>query len=138
MRQLVAEGMPRLGRGLYPLAGCVQWYVAYWETRAKGRLGSEDKDEGQKLKNLLARAKLEEATGHLIPRKEVYDAQAAAYLRLGNWFDTLAATLGREFQWSGDVVKLVRARLDEARDDYARDVAEYLPPEAKANERKRG
>jgi hypothetical protein len=133
----VNEGLPRHGRGLYPLAGCVQWYVAYWETRAKGRLGSEAKDEGQVLKNQLARTKLEEATGHLIPRKEVFDAQAAAYLRLGNWFDTLAASLAREFHWSGDVVKIVRARLDEAREDYARDVAEYLPPEAKADERNR-
>lgn len=126
MRQLTIEGLPRVGRGLYPMRGCVQWYVAYWESRAKGRMGDTTKLEGQELKNALTKAKLQEATGHLIPRKEVMDVWTSAYLRLGKWFDGLAASLGREMNWNTDTIKVVRARFDEAREDFATDSAEYI------------
>lgn len=127
VRQLTNDfDMPKVGEGLYPMRGCVLWYVEFWESRAKARMGDTTKTEGQHLKNQLTKAKLEEATGHLIPRKEVVDVWTSTFLRLGKWFDGLAASLGREMNWPADTIKVVRARLDEAREDFATDSAEYL------------
>ena len=140
LRQLVPEGMPRLGRGTYPLKGCVQWYVRYWKDKAENRGGTDpERREGQTLKNQIARAKLEEATGHLIPRKDVMQVWTSAYLRLGKWLDGLASSLAREAGLNTDTARILRSRLDEAREDFARDSQEYIePPEGgKADAKKR-
>lgn len=127
LQQLVEdEHMPRIGRGIYEIVPCVHWYIAYVEARTQGRLGDEGKREGQHIKNKLMLTKLQEASGDLIPRKVVMDVWTSAFLRLGKWFDGLAASLGREFGWSAETIKAVRLRLDEAREDYAKDSAEYI------------
>lgn len=118
--------MPRIGRGLYPLKGCVQWYVNYWKDRANGREASTGKLKRQDLENKILEARMLEATGHLIPRAEVVQVWEAAYLRLGKMFDGLPASLSRELHLSTDTARILRARLDEARANFARDSAEYI------------
>jgi len=38
IQQLVGEGLPKAGKGKYPLVPCVHWYLKYWEDRALGRV----------------------------------------------------------------------------------------------------
>lgn len=38
IQQLVGEGLPKAGKGKYPLVPCVHWYLKYWEDRALGRI----------------------------------------------------------------------------------------------------
>lgn len=129
--QLVAEGMPRKGRGLYPMAGCVQWYIRYWQTRAQGRADPR-RMASLDLKDDLIRAKLQKETGDFIGRKEVVQVWTATFLRLGKALDGLGPSLGREFSLSTDVIRGLRERTDEFRENFARDSAEYIEaPEVK-------
>lgn len=127
MRQLTQEGLPRQGRGLYKLKACVLWYVDYWRSRAEGRSDPE-RQQTSSLKNKVLAAKLAKETGEYIPRAEVMQVWTAAFLRLGKHFDGLATSVGRELSWSTDTIRTVRARLDEGRENFARDSAEYIDP----------
>lgn len=135
VRQLVDEGLPRIGRGLYPLKGCVHWYLNYWKSRALGREGDADKKLKTSLETQLLQSKVQEATGHLINRQEVVMIVSAAFLRLGKMMNALPTSLGREMSWAPDTIRIVRKRLDEARENYVRDSAEFIdvvedPPDA--------
>lgn len=120
------EGMPKRGRGLYPLKACVQWYVAYWKDRALGREADTGKKRRQDLDTQILEAKLQEATGHLINRVEVVQVWSGAFMRLGKMLDGLPSSLGRELNWSTDTTRIVRARIDQARDNFVRDSGEFI------------
>src|SRR3972149_11838940 len=38
IHQLVQEGMPKVGRGQYPLIACIHWFIKFWQDRAEGRI----------------------------------------------------------------------------------------------------
>jgi len=118
--------MPKRGRGLYPLKACVQWYVKYWRDRALSREGGEGKKRQVDLDNALKEAKLQEATGHLINRAEVVQTWSGAFLRLGKMLDGIPSSLGRELNWPPDTLRIVRARIDDARENFVRDSAEFI------------
>lgn len=141
--QLVTEGMPRIGRGLYPLAGCVQWYVNYWKLKAEGR-ANPTRQEGDLLRNQVLAAKLAKETGDFVPRKEVVNIWTATFLRIGKSLDGLGASLNREFGLPADVQAGMRERIDEYRANFVRDSAEFIdaaqveaaaPPPAKGKTR---
>lgn len=120
--------MPRLGRGLYPLKGCVQWYVNYWKERATGR-ADPSRQATSDLRNQYLQARLAKETGDFIPRKDVMNVWSSAYVRLSKFLDGIAPALGRELGWSTDVVRQVRQHIDHGREDFVRDAAEYLKQE---------
>lgn len=138
LQQLVVEGMPRQGYGLYPLAACVQWYLGYWQKRATGRVDKANDPRRVKREDIetaMLEAKYQEQTGHLISRVAVVQVVSAGFLRLGKAMDGLATALGRELNWSSDTVRIVRARHDEMRRNFVRDSREYIdvvedPPKA--------
>ncbi len=117
--------MPRVGRGLYPMAGCVQWYIRYWQLRAQGR-SDPTRQEGQDLKNQVLKAKLQKEVGEFIQRKEVLQVWTATFIRLGKSLESLAASLGRELSLPTDTIRAIRERTDEFRENFARDSAEYI------------
>lgn len=138
LRQMVGEGLPRVARGLYPLAACVQWYVNFWKSRALERAGSTVKIRGDELRNTILEAKAAEATGHLVAKADVVLALDAAFLRLGKSFETLPSALARECNLPPEATRKLRARLDDYRKNFARDTGEYLSGEAPdAKSRKR-
>ena len=118
--------MPKLGRGLYPLMGCVQWYIRYWENKALGREGNVARTEKQTLENEILRAKVREATGHLIDRAEVVMVVSSAFMRLGKYLDSLPSIIQRECPISTDSVRVIRVLLDEGRRNFVRDSAEFI------------
>ena len=120
--------MPRLGRDLYPLRGCVQWNIKYWKDRALSRV-DPTRQESLTLKNEIQRAKLQEATGHLVPRADVMRVWSGATLRLASWLDSFPGSIGREMGWSHPQIKTIRERLDEARIEFVTECAEYLEAE---------
>lgn len=129
--------MPRVGRGLYPLKACVQWNLAYWKDRAMGREADTGKKKRQDLDNQILEAKLQEATGHLISRAEVVQVWSAAFLHLGKALDALPSALGRELNWPTDTTRIVRARIDDARENFVRDSAEFIDVTDDASPKKR-
>lgn len=118
--------MPKLGRGVFPLIACVRWYVKFWRDRAQSRTG-DTVGEGKKDVELkILRAKYEETTGDLIRRSEVVMQVSSGFVRLGKMLDSIPPSLGREFNLGTDIVRLMSARIDEAREGYVRDVREYI------------
>lgn len=115
-----------MGRGLYPMKACVHWYIDYWKGRALGREGDAGKKLKTDLETQLLQSKVQEATGHLINRQEVVMVVSSAFLRLGKMFNGLPNSIGRELSWSPDTIRIVRARLDEARKNFVRDSAEFI------------
>lgn len=127
LRQLAADGMPKEGRDLYPLSGCVQWYVQFWKSRAikaGGTNGSRDRVENARA--TMMEAKAAQATGHLISKVEVAQAAEGAFMQLGKAFETLPSTLGRECNLPPDAIRKLRAHLDQFRRNFARDLGEYM------------
>jgi len=126
LRQLVKEGMPKVGRGRFPLKSCVQWYVAYWRDRALGR-----KDDGNRTRKSAAEATLLEAkvrlqTGHLVERADALAVWTGAVSRLAKSFETLPNNLAREFNWPPEAVRAMREALDDYRRTFVRDCAEFV------------
>lgn len=118
--------MPKLARGQYPLKACIHWYVAYWRDRALGRSEDDSKRRKSAAEAQLWEAKARQSTGDLIERAEIVAAWTTIAMRLGKAFETLPNNLGREFNWSPEVVRSVRASLDDFRRTFVRDSAEFL------------
>lgn len=126
IRVLVAEGMPKARRAEYPLKACVQWYLNFWRDRAQGRVGNEARNRKSEMEAKLLEVKVAKASGNFIDRAEVLMVWGSTFARIGKMLDSLPAALAREFGWSHETVKAVRARLDDARRNFVRDSAEYL------------
>lgn len=118
--------MPKAGRGLYPLKGAVQWYIKYWEDRARLREGDESRKRIRSAQASLAEAKVMEQTGHLITRSEVVMVMGGAFSRLGKALDRLPSTLSRDLNLPPDHVRVIRERIDQMRRDFVRDSAEFV------------
>ena len=90
--QLRQEGLPQLGRGLYPLQDCVRWYIAH----LTGRDAPAKTIEATRLRKLAAEAALSElelkraesrvipTTAHLALVDAIYATTRAAFLSLSN------------------------------------------------------
>lgn len=126
LRQLVEMGLPKTGHGLYPMAACVQWYVKYWQDKALGREANDTKRSQEEIDLLLKKAKLEEATGHLVSRTAMVQLVSAGFLRLGKWLDGLPLGIARKHGLSSEVQRSIRAYVDEGRANYVRDCREYI------------
>lgn len=129
LQRLAADlGMPKMGYGQYPLAACVQWYVKYWEDKAKGREASKIKQSGEEMDLRLKEIKVQEASGHLVARAPMVQLISAGFLRLGKWLDQLPTVLARKHGLSSEVQRSIRAHTDEGRVALVRDWREYLDP----------
>lgn len=127
--QLVAEGMPRAGRGMYPTRDCVRWYVEYLRGRQEERAkeGPTRTDIARDLDAL----KLKKALGEVFDRQEVFDTWTGAYARLGVALEMIPTKIGRELNLSGEDVKMIRDMIDEARARFVEDSGEFAQvPEA--------
>lgn len=127
LRQMVKEGMPRAGEGLYPLAGCVQWYVALWKRKAEAGTNSRHRVEDARATQLENKTKRE--AGLLVEKAEVVMVMDEAFLHLGKSFESLPATLTREARLPPEASRLIRARLDEYRRNLARDLGDLISPQ---------
>ena len=126
LRQLVDEGMPKNGRGEFPLVACVQWYVAYWRDRALGRVNDANRTRKTAAEAMLLEAKVRQHTGDLIERAEVLAVWTGAVTRLGKAFETLPNNMAREFNWPPEMVRAMRQSLDDFRRAFVRDSAEFV------------
>lgn len=125
LRQMVGEGMPRAGVGLYPLTGCVRWYIEFWRSRAQAAMNPR-RDRAEDARITILEAKALEATGHLVHKADVKMALDAAFMVLGRSLETLPGQLGRECQLPPEAVRKMRARFDDFRKNLARDCAKYM------------
>lgn len=124
--QLVKDGLPKSGRGLFPVRACVQWYVGYWRDRALGRKGDEHRTRKAAAEAKLLEAKVMQHTGDLVERAEVSAVWTAATARLAKSFETLPNNLAREFGWPPETVRSMRLALDDFRRSFVRDSAEFV------------
>ena len=105
VQQLSNEGMPKSGRGKYPLIACIHWYVKFWQDRAEGRVsgyGHNAQKEG------VAAAK------ERLTRTQADIAQIEYQERSGAVHKTeeckrAAFTLGRQLR---DMILIVPDRVD--------------------------
>lgn len=118
--------MPKSGRGRFPLKGCVQWYVGYWRDRAQGRREDTHRTRKSAAEALLLETKVRQQAGRLVDRAEVLQLWTGAVGRLSKAFETLPNNLAREFNWSPDVVRSLRASLDDFRRAFVRDTSEFV------------
>lgn len=105
IQQLVHEGMPKTGRGKYPLIACIQWYIKFWQDRAEGRVAGWGRN-APKEGVIAAKERLTRAQADI--------AQIDYEERVGSVHKTeecrrSAFTLGRELR---DMVLIVPDRVD--------------------------
>jgi terminase small subunit / prophage DNA-packing protein len=86
VQQLVKEGMPQISRGRYPLIGCVQWYIKYWQDRAEARASDTLSFDAVRTRKVAAEAELAEidlarARGIVVPAPQVAAAAEEEVLR---------------------------------------------------------
>jgi hypothetical protein len=123
--------MPRVGVNLYPLAACVQWTIDYWKKRAEGRdAGGQSLTNREKAARVsVAEAKAMQMLGTSVSKVEVAQAAEAAYLQMGKFLESLPSSLARDCNLNNETVRKMRARLDDARNNFARDLEPHLPAE---------
>lgn len=127
VQQLAREGVvPKAGRGKYPLAGCVQAYIAYWQRQAEEALSRGPANfKEARAKKVRAEAELKELElglkrGDLVP-VDVVEAQVRDALEPVNvGLRTAHTRLSRS--WSerlgipeGEAVYMIRELSDDIR-----------------------
>jgi len=90
--------------------------------------GSTAAERRQIAEAALATMRVRREMGQLIERDAVLSATTAAYVRLGKVLDRFARNMGAELGWSKEISAKVRARLDEHRAMFAKDVQEFIDP----------
>jgi len=105
VQQLVHEGMPKSGKGRYPLIACIHWYIKFWQDRAEGRVSGYGHNV-QKEGVVAAKERL--------TRTQADIAQIDYQERVGAVHKTeecrrAAFTLGRELR---DMMLIVPDRVD--------------------------
>lgn len=118
--------MPKVGYGQYPVGACILWYIKFWQDKALGRESNNAKRSKEESEALIARAKYEELTGHLVSRVEVVQAFSAAFIRLGKTLDGLPRLVANRLNLSSEAQRLMRAEIDEARRKFVKDTQEYI------------
>lgn len=103
----------------------VQWYIEYWKSRAVSREGDENKKRIGATRAALLETELQKATGHLIERAQVVAVMSSAYTRLGKALNSLPSSLGRELNWAPETTRVVRAAIDDLRQNFVRDSSEF-------------
>lgn len=130
--QLVAIGLPRAGRGMYPTKDAVRWYVEF--LRKGGEKPAADGPTRSDIARDLDALKLKKALAEVFDAQEVLDTTRGAYTRLGAEHENLATRIGRELNLTGDDVKMVRDMVDEMRARFVDDMGEFIdviePPKA--------
>ncbi len=115
VQQLVAEGMPKAGKGKYPLVPCVHWYLKYWEDRALGRVdgwGHNAKESLSATKQRLLSAQADIAQMELAEKNgKVHDVDVCRKTAFGE---------GRQFRDAmlsipDRISSILAAESDEAR-----------------------
>jgi hypothetical protein len=132
--QLVALGMPRAGRGMYPTRDAVRWYVEF--LRKGGEKPNQAGPSRQDIARDLEALKLKKALGEVFDRQDVLDTTRGAYVRLGAEHEALATRIGRELNLPGDDVKMIMGMTDEMRARFVEDMGEFIDvvePPAKAD-----
>lgn len=122
--QLVALGMPKAGRGMYPTKDAVRWYVEF--LRKGGEKATADGPTRADISRDLDLIKLAQARGEVFDRQEVFDTMLGAYSRLGVAHEQLATRIGRELNLTGDDVKMLRDMVDEMRAKFVQDCGEFI------------
>lgn len=120
------HGMPKVGYGQYPVGRCIHWYIKFWQDKALGREANNARRSKEETEALIARAKYEELTGHLISRVDVVQAFSAAYIRLGKMLDGLPGVIARRLTLSTEAQRMMRAEIDDARRNFVKDTREYI------------
>jgi hypothetical protein len=122
--QLAQMGMPKDGRGTYPLRDALRWYVEFLRGRQESQVASGP--TRAEIERDIALLKLKKAQGQVFDRAEVVDTMTGAYVRLGNELELLATRVGRELNLPGDDVTMIRDMVDEMRIKFVHDSAEYV------------
>lgn len=122
LRRLAADGVvPKTSRGEYPLAGCVQGYVAFLQIGA-----GVDISDPSKMAPFLRRAhyqaeleklKIQNLCAELIPHEEVAHELWLMMRLAEECLDGLLELLARECGLSGKSLALVEKRLGILRKD---------------------
>lgn len=128
LRQLVERGMPKSGRGRFPLAGCIRWYINFWRERATNR--DDSRDRKLAAHTLLLEGKVERELADLLDRAEAVAAWTATVSRLANAFDTLPHKLAREHNWPGEVEHAIGRALGDFLSAFRRDSKAFLEASA--------
>jgi len=105
IQQLVQEGMPKAGKGRYPLVACIHWFIKFWQDRAEGRIAGWGIN--QKKGGVIA-------AKERLTRTQADIAQIDYEERIGSIHKTeecrrSAFTLGRELR---DMILIVPDRVD--------------------------
>jgi len=135
--QLVKEGMPKNGRGKYPLAGCVQWFLEYWKKRANaGDLIDQARARKLRTEARLFEIKLAEAEGKVCTLEtieaawvDIITAARAKFLSLPNKMAPFLAAENSIPACEAVIEKGVHEALSElARGDDIRTIAQSSEP----------
>lgn len=109
------------------MVAATRWYLAYLRGQGRGR-DDENSERMKKarLEREILETKLAEQRGELIERSRVLAVFTAEYIRLGKFLDGLPGMLAREFNFSPQIAREMRDRIDDARRSFVRGGAEFL------------
>lgn len=126
VRQLVREGvLPKVSRGSYPVAGCIQAYIGYWQKRAEPSENGHPEYKESRARKMafdaeLKALELERKRGSLVPvdvvEEQVRDALEPVDIGLRTAHSRLSPSVAAELGIAeGEAVHLIRRLTDELR-----------------------
>ena len=121
--QLAAEGMPKDGRGEYPLAAAIQWLMAYWRTRAKGTPLNDARRRKVEADASRSEMELAKRRGELAPIAVLAQAHGEACTRIRTRLRAIPSKIAPEAQRAKTVAE-VRVVLQREIDDALTELAE--------------
>lgn len=109
--QLVELGLPKEGRGRYPLKGAMRWYFSY--LRRHHDVHDEIKPTRAEITRQLAAIKLKTARNQVYDRQEVLHVTRDSYLLLVKYIEICISRINERLNCDDNTVEVIRGMFDE-------------------------
>lgn len=132
IRQLTKQGMLKVGRGYYPLLGCVWWYLSYCRRSARVRRRSKMREAINKRKLLtlhykteLLRIRLKKVSNEFAVNT-IMEGRTCLLRSFDAQYRRLPGKFGIEFNWSSEQVRYFETILNEARNEFVWEFEQFF------------
>jgi hypothetical protein len=132
VRQLTKKGMLKVGRGQYPLLGCVWWYLSYCRGNFRARRRSKRKEYINRQKSQMLHYKIEILRIRLnkVSDEFVVKTLLEGRRRLLRSFDAqyrrIPGKFGLEFGWTKEQIRHLETVLDQCREEFVSETEKFF------------
>jgi hypothetical protein len=132
VRQLTKKGMLKVGRGQYPLLGCLWWYLSYCRGNFRARRRSKKKEfinrqKSQMLyyKTELLRIRLNRVSDEFVV-KTLLEGRKILLRSFDAQYRRMAAKFGLEFDWSKEQIRYFETVMDQFREEFVSETETFF------------